>query len=88
MRCGRRDSEENVAGPIRSARLLPIQKMTEFTAEQKLRALERELRLRQQVYPHRVATHRMTQQQADYQIGIMQAILDDYQEAAKKERLL
>ena len=62
--------------------------MTEFTAEQKLKALEREVRLRQQVYPHRVSTHRMTQLQADYQIDIMQAIAADYQEAAKKERLL
>ena len=41
-----------------------------------------------QVYPGRVMTRRMTRQQADYQIGIMRSIVEDYEKLAQKEKLL
>lgn len=59
-----------------------------ITAADKLACIERELRYRESVYPRRVAARTMSQQQADWQIELMQAIADDYRAAAEKERLL
>ena len=59
-----------------------------FTAKQKLEAVERELSYRRRVYVNRVLTHRMTQELADRQIAIFEAIRDDYIKAEKKERLI
>jgi hypothetical protein len=59
-----------------------------YTTEQKIAALEREIKLRQQVYPLRIRNHRMSQQQADYQIDVMQSMLEDYKRIETKERLL
>lgn len=59
-----------------------------ITAEQKLKCVERELKLRRQVYPNRVETHRMTQEKADYEIMMMEAIIADYRALAEKERLI
>jgi hypothetical protein len=49
-----------------------------FTAREKLKAVERELGFRRRVYASRVADGRMKQADADFQIGIMAAIADDY----------
>jgi hypothetical protein len=49
-----------------------------FTAKEKLRAAEREVSFRRQVYGRKVADGRMTQAEADKQIGLMIAIADDY----------
>ncbi len=38
--------------------------------------VERELRMRQQVYPRRVAERKMRQAEADRQIAVMRAVLD------------
>ncbi|HEY2146645.1 MAG TPA: hypothetical protein VGH32_01830 [Pirellulales bacterium] len=59
-----------------------------FTYTQKLEAVRRELRLRQRVYPNRIESRRMTPQEADYQIKIMEAIIEDYDEMAKIDRLI
>jgi hypothetical protein len=49
----------------------------------KLKVIEREIALRKSVYPRRVRRQEMTQQEADYQIEVMEAILDDYQHIAR-----
>ncbi len=52
--------------------------MRQFTDEEKFKAIEREIRWRKRVYPNRVEVGRMTQHEADYQIAIMEAVLEDY----------
>jgi hypothetical protein len=59
-----------------------------FTASDKLEAVRRELTFRRRVYPRRVADKRMTQQLADRQIALFEAIEADYQKLAEGERLL
>jgi antibiotic biosynthesis monooxygenase (ABM) superfamily enzyme len=49
-----------------------------FTDSEKWQAAKRELELRRRVYPGRVNSGRMTQQEADRQIAIMAEIADDY----------
>ncbi len=49
-----------------------------MTNEMKMLAAERELKMRKRVYPAWVRQGRMTQAQADYQIAVMQDIVDDY----------
>lgn len=58
----------------------------QYTAQQLLDVLERELLLRQRVYPGRVSTKRMTQLQADYQIGAMRALVDQQRKLADAEK--
>lgn len=62
--------------------------MTTITATDKLREINRELGQRRHVYPRRIAAGKMTQQAADRQIAIMEAIRADYEPQASKERLL
>ena len=62
--------------------------MTEITATDKLREINREIGQRRRVYPRLVAAEKMTQQTADRQIAIMEAIRADYEPQANKERLL
>lgn len=59
-----------------------------FTAAEKLKGVERELGYRRRVYARRVAAGQMTQQLADEQIAIFEAIADDYRALAGRERLL
>jgi len=59
-----------------------------LTAEAKLASVERELGYRKRVYPRLVADHRMKQDNADYEIGVFEAIAADYRREAEKERLL
>ena len=59
-----------------------------FTAEQKLKAVERELTYRSRVYPRRIEAGKMTQKLADEQVALFEAIRDDYAALAGKERLL
>lgn len=44
------------------------------TLEQQLVCVQREIYIRRRVYKTRVATHRMTQQQADRELVAMQAV--------------
>lgn len=50
----------------------------EFTREEKLKAIAREISLRRNVYPGKVESGRMKQAEADYQLAIMIAIAKDY----------
>jgi hypothetical protein len=59
-----------------------------FTAEDKLRAVERELKYRKHVYPRRIEAGKMTDMLAREQISVFESIADDYREKAKSERLL
>jgi hypothetical protein len=59
--------------------------MTEFSASTKRKAISRELSFRRYVYPGRVLAKKMTQQQADDQIGVMEAIEVDYRRLAEAE---
>lgn len=59
-----------------------------ITERSKLDAVERELKLRRQVYERRVEKRQMTQAWADYQISIFEAIADDYRAKVEGERLL
>jgi hypothetical protein len=59
-----------------------------FTAEQKKKAIERELTFRRRVYPRWIADGRMTQKLADEQIAIFEQIRDDYAKAEQGERLI
>jgi hypothetical protein len=62
--------------------------MMTFTASQKLEAIDRELAYRRRVYAWRVKQGQMTQNLADKQIALFEAIKSDYEAAAEKERLL
>lgn len=59
-----------------------------FSAEEKLKAIRRELNYRKHVYPRRVAEGGMTQNLADEQIEIFTEIAADYECEAGKDRLL
>lgn len=50
----------------------------QFTREMKHKAIDRELTFRRRVYERRVSENKMTQKQADYEIGVFEAILADY----------
>jgi hypothetical protein len=60
----------------------------EFTAQQKLDAVERELKFRIHVYKRRIEEGKMTLKKADYECDVMRAIALDYQKLADKEKLL
>lgn len=49
-----------------------------YSQEQKRREAEREVAMRQRLYPRWVREGRMTQAEADRAIGVMQAIAADY----------
>lgn len=59
-----------------------------FTAEDKFACVRRELGYRRHVYARRVTDGAMKKDQADREIALMEAIAADYEEQAKKERLL
>jgi hypothetical protein len=59
-----------------------------FTETQKLEALRRELSWRKKVYPNRTASGRMTPHEAKYQLAIIEAIIEDYERQAERERLI
>jgi hypothetical protein len=59
-----------------------------YTAKEKLDAVQREIRMRRRVYPRRVSEQRMTQQLADREIAVMEAVAKDYEDLAVKERLI
>lgn len=51
-----------------------------FTVADKRACIERELKMRRRVYPRWVEQRRMSQQQADREIKLMEAIAADYDE--------
>lgn len=50
-----------------------------LSLQDKLSCLRRELRIRRDTYPRLVARNVMAQDVADYQIGVMEAIVRDYE---------
>lgn len=62
--------------------------MRPFTAEEKQKALAREIGFRKRVYARRVAERKMTQEQMDREIAIFEAIHRDYDDKVAGERLL
>lgn len=55
---------------------------------EKLACVERELKMRRKVYPRRVEIGWMKEKEADREIEIMQAIVEDYMALTAKDRLL
>jgi hypothetical protein len=53
----------------------------DFSFEQKLAAVKREIAFRKRVYARRVGDGKMTQALADEQIAVMEAIAADYDKA-------
>jgi hypothetical protein len=58
-----------------------------WTNEEKLACVERELRYRRRVYQRRVEAETMTPEQMQREVSLMEAIRDDYQKLAAGERL-
>jgi hypothetical protein len=59
-----------------------------FTAADKLKCVQRELKMRQQVYGRRCARGEMDPAWATREIALMEEIVADYKTQAEKERLL
>jgi hypothetical protein len=59
---------------------------TEFSLLELIACAEREVKIRLRVYPGRVLTGRMSQQEADRQIAMMAAIAGRLREAAEREQ--
>lgn len=59
-----------------------------ITATDKFKCAERELKMRQRVYPRWVDEKKMSAGKAELEIETMKAIVEDYRGAAEKERLL
>jgi hypothetical protein len=62
--------------------------MSTFTAAEKLKAIRRELQMRNRVYARWVFDGKMTPHQAAHEIAVMEAIAEDYEKLAQQERLL
>lgn len=60
--------------------------MKPVTSADKLACAERELIFRNNVYPRRVRAHLMSRDEADRQIAIMQAIIEDYRAAVERDQ--
>lgn len=53
-----------------------------------IKAVQREIRYREFVYPRRVANGKMSAADADYQLEVMKAVLTTLEQAQEKERLI
>lgn len=56
--------------------------------EQKYECVQRELKMRQRVYPRMIDAGKITSEKAAFEIECMTAIMNDYEALAVKERLL
>jgi hypothetical protein len=54
-----------------------------ITIDDKLQCVVRELGYRNRVYPHMVAKHKMSQSEADYELRVMESIVEDYRRSAQ-----
>lgn len=59
-----------------------------ITLEEQVEAVRREIKLRKRVYPRRIEAGQMTQQFADEQVAVMEAVLATVEKAAAGVRLL
>jgi len=60
-----------------------MNELFEFTAEEKLREITREIGYRLTLYPRWVANGKISREKADRQLGILKAIARDYQGQCK-----
>jgi hypothetical protein len=58
--------------------LFPLATTRDVTTERKRAELEREIRMREKVYPRWVAQGKMSATEADARILVMRAVLEDY----------
>ena len=56
-----------------------------FTTDDKLKAIKKEINWRRYVYPNRIRAGKMTEEQADRNIALMEAIQADYEEKLTPE---
>ena len=49
--------------------------MADISINQQIEEVEREIRMREQVYPRRVSERKMKQAQADRELSVMRAVL-------------
>ena len=54
-----------------------------YSDQDKLKCVERELKIRQRVYANRILTRRMSRLQADRELAIMAEIAEDYRARAQ-----
>ena len=59
-----------------------------MTEIEKLHCVERELKMRQRVYPRWVQIGRMSSAQAEHELACMAAIVEDYDKIVHGERLI
>ena len=62
--------------------------MNEFTIEEKLREVEREIALRERFYPGWVSVGKVTAARAKKQLDILREIASDYRKEQQKGRLV
>lgn len=55
------------------------------TAQDKFKELLREIKQRQHVYPRLIDAGKLTKQKADQQLAVIEAIAEDYRDAADRE---
>jgi hypothetical protein len=61
--------------------------MTENAAD-KLACVQRELKMREYVYPRRIEAGKMTAGKAEFELRLMRAIVEDYRIIVERERLI
>ena len=59
-----------------------------MTEMDKLKCVERELKMRLRVYPRWIEIGRMSQKQAEHELACMRAIVEDYRKIAVGDRLI
>ena len=62
-------------------------KAMNFTLEEKISCLQRELNLRKRTYPSKVAHRRMTRAKAEHEIAVMTEILHEYENLLAQQDL-
>ena len=65
--------------------LLRAPQTSDVSVQAKIVEVERELRFRERVYPRLISQDKLTKRQADEQMLIMRAILEDYYRLARGE---
>lgn len=60
---------------------------TQIPTAAKLKELQRDLSVRQHFYPQFVENGELTEQEMRYRIEVIEAIIDDYKQKEKSERL-
>lgn len=59
-----------------------------YTIEEKLACVEREIKMRNRVYPRWIQEGRMAEEKAKFEIACMESVAADYRAIIAKERLI